>query len=162
MGEINFSHYWFFVLVFKLVYLSQLGPERATSRQTALFRVRDSKLKMVTSLPLFISLILISFLFGHCIHSNWVLPLLTWPNKRVSGLTWTSKLFPYCKQFEWGVVQSQVRRFCLKFTLAHLNQILYSARYRVGPTVGCHSLRLSVLNRNPTFFFPDLFAFSSK
>lgn len=35
----------------------------------------------------------------------------------------------------------------------------YNTCYRVGLTVGCLSLRLSVLNRNPAFLFPDLFAF---
>ena len=49
-----------------------------------------------------------------------------------------------------GTVSTQVRRFWQYFTLAHLFGIFFNTGYRVGLTVECLSLQLSVLVDYPT------------
>ena len=50
-----------------------------------------------------------------------------------------------------GTVSTQVRHFWQYFTLAHLFGIFFNTGYRVGLTVECLSLQLSVLNNYQTF-----------
>ena len=48
-----------------------------------------------------------------------------------------------------GVAKSADSRTSMENYFAQIFN--YNTRYRVGPTVGCHSLQMSVLVRNPAF-----------
>ena len=72
---------------------------------------------------------------------------------------WNGTLVTKSKH-RFGVFRSQARQNHHNFTLVIapiMNEIFFNTGYRAGPTVGRLFLRLNVLNRNPTFFFPDLF-----
>ena len=73
----------------------------------------------------------------------------------LSGL----RLDPMLVLLLWARSRPRWTDFVIILTFGTIRSIFFNTGYCVGPTVGCLSLRLNVLNRNPTFQIPYQISF---